>query len=375
MRKKIFAVSDIHGHYKELKNALEKAGFIPNDETQLLIVCGDCFDRGNENRLVFEYLNAIQNKILIKGNHEDMLALILDKKHIGRGGFSNGIDCTIRDFFGDEAFGILDPMYQAAIKLNFWGKEDILSELHSFMADMYDYFETENYVFTHGWLPSVAVDEGVYRIKDDFRLEQPGLWERARFTEWYRRYQQGALLEGKTIVCGHRTSRFGCLFDETRDPSDFSAFYAKGMIAIDAATIQSKEVNVLVIEDEEIPMQTHKMSLKTEPFLQICNGEKRVEMRLLDEKRKKLRVGDRIVFTHTENENETVSVRVIGLHAYKKFNDMLWDFSENVLGVPKETEDLDEMMSSYYSREDVQKFGALAIRVQIEKEDGLNENQ
>ena len=30
MRKKIFVVSDIHGHYKELKKALEKAGFIPD---------------------------------------------------------------------------------------------------------------------------------------------------------------------------------------------------------------------------------------------------------------------------------------------------------------------------------------------------------
>lgn len=367
MRKKIFAVSDIHGHYKELKKALEKAGFIPNDDSQLLIVCGDCFDRGNESRLVFEYLNTIQNKILIKGNHEDMLTLILDKKHIGSGGFTNGIDCTIRDFFGDEAFGILDPRYQSAIRLNFWGKEDILSELHSFMNDMYDYYETEHYVFTHGWLPSVAVDEGIYRVKEDFRLEQPGLWERARFTEWYRRYQQGALLDGKTIVCGHRTSRFGCLFDETRDPTDFSAFYAKGMIAIDTSTVQSKEVNVLVIEDEEIPSETHKMSLQTKPFMQIRDGEKRVEMRLLDEKRKKVRVGDSIVFTHTENESETVCARVVGLHAYQRFNDMLWDFPESALGIPKGTENLDEEMSLYYPEEDVRKCGALAIRICVER--------
>ena len=366
MRKKIFAVSDIHGHYKELKNALEKAGFIPNDEAQLLIVCGDCFDRGNENRLVFEYLNAIQNKILIKGNHEDMLSLILDKKHIGRGGFSNGLDCTIRDFFGEEAFGILDPLYQSALRLNFLGKEDILSALHSFMDNMYDYFETERYVFTHGWLPSVSVDEAVYQIKKDFRYEQPGLWERARFTEWYRRYQQGALLEGKTIVCGHRTSRFGCLFDEKRDPMDFSAFHAPGLVAIDSATVQSKEVNVLVIDDEEIPSETHRMSLKTEPFLQIRDGEKRVELRLLDEKRKKLRVGDKIIFTHTENEEENVSARIIGLHSYRIFNDILWDFPNRVLGIAEDVENLDEFMSSYYAKEDVRANGALAIRLSVE---------
>ncbi|MBQ3489857.1 MAG: metallophosphoesterase [Clostridia bacterium] len=366
MRKKIFAVSDIHGHYKELKFALENAGFVPGDETQLLIVCGDCFDRGSENRLVFEYLNAIQNKILIKGNHEDMLALLMDKKHIGSGGFTNGIDCTLRDFFGDEVFGDPDPYYQASLKLHFEGKEDIFSALHAFMDDMYDYFETEHYVFTHGWLPCKTDDAGICSIKEDFRYEQPGLWERARFTEWYRRYQQGAMLEGKTIVCGHRTSRFGCLFDGNRNPEDFSIFHAPGLAAIDTSTVQSKQVNVLVIEDEEITSQTHAMSLKTEPFLQIRDGEKRVEMRLLDQKRKKIRVGDRIVFTHTENKDETVCVCVVGLHAYSHFNDMAWDFSDRMLGIPPETENLNDMMSLYYEKEDIYTFGALAIRLAIE---------
>ena len=172
MRKKLFVVSDIHGHYKELKAALEKAGFIPNEPTHLLIVCGDCFDRGSENCLVFEYLNEIQNKILIKGNHEDMLTLLMDKKHIGRGGFSNGIDCTLRDFFGDEVFGDLDPYYQASLKLHFEGKEDIFSALHSFLDNMYDYFETEHYIFTHGWLPCNTDDTGACRIKEDFRYEE-----------------------------------------------------------------------------------------------------------------------------------------------------------------------------------------------------------
>jgi len=366
MRKKLFVVSDIHGHYKELRKALEKAGFIPGEESHLLIACGDYFDRGSENRLVFEYLNEIQNKILIKGNHEDMLALILEMKHIGRGGFTNGIDSTIYDFFGYEAIGGLDPSYQEAYHLNLDGKEETVAALRCFMDQMYDYFETERYVFTHGWLPTVKTEDGACFIKEDFRYEQPGLWERARFAEWYRRYQQGAMLEGKTIVCGHRTSRFGCLFDEKRDPMDFSPFYADGMIAIDTATAQSKQVNVLVVEEEEIPSEMHEMSLKTEPFLQIQRGEKRVELRLLDEKRKKLRVGDRIVFRHTENESETICARILGLHAYSKFNDMFLDFSPRSLGVSEKTENLDETMSSYYAEEDVRRFGALAIRFMLE---------
>ena len=366
MRKKIFVVSDIHGHYTELKNALDEAGFIPGEETHLLIACGDYFDRGSDCRLVYEYLNGIQNKILIKGNHEDMLALILNARHMGSGAFSNGMDCTILDFFGNDAIGGLDPLYEGAYLLNLRGKEKVVSDLFAFMDRMYDYFETEHYVFTHGWLPTVKTEDGSCYIKEDFRYEESGLWDRARFAEWYRRYHQGAMLEGKTIVCGHRTSRFGCLFDETRDMSDYSPFYAEGMIAIDTATSESKKVNVLVIEGEDISFETHKMSLKTEPFFRIREGEKRVELRLLDGKRKKIRVGDRIIFTHTENDEETVCARVIGLHKYRCFNDMLSDFSCQSLGIPAGTENLDQLMLSYYSKAEIQTFGALAIRLMVE---------
>ena len=366
MRKKIFVVSDIHGHCYELKKALEKAGFRANDEAHLLIVCGDCFDRGEENRAVFEYLNKIQNKILIKGNHEDMLTLLLDEKHIGNGGFSNGMDTTLRDFFGDSVFGELDPYYQSSLQLRFEGKEDVFAALHSFADHMYDYFETEHYIFTHGWLPTVKTEDGSCYIKEDFRYEQPEAWKRARFAEWYRRYHQGAMLTGKTIVCGHRTSRFGCLFDETRDVADFSPFYTKGLIAIDGATAESKQVNVLIVEDEDISFETHRMSLKTEPFSQIGNGEKYVEMRLFDEKRKKIRVGDRIVFTHTENEEETICTRVVGLHTYESFDEMLLDFPARALGVADRNKNLDKIMESYYAEEDIQRYGTLAIRLMLE---------
>jgi serine/threonine protein phosphatase 1 len=77
MKKSIYAVSDIHGHCAELKKALDEAGFRINDESCLLIVCGDYFDRGVENREVFDFLCSVSNKILIRGNHEDMLEQLL----------------------------------------------------------------------------------------------------------------------------------------------------------------------------------------------------------------------------------------------------------------------------------------------------------
>ena len=51
----------------------------------------------------------------------------------------------------------------------------------------------------------------------------------------------------------------------------------------------------------------HEMRLNNEPFNKIKEGTKTVELRLLDEKRKTLRVGDKIIFTNRAN-NEKIDV-------------------------------------------------------------------
>jgi len=351
-----------------MKRALDEAGFVANDEGSLLIVCGDCFDRGSENREVFDYLRSVRNKILIRGNHEDMLEVLFEKKHMGRIGFSNGTDQTLRDFFGDRVIGSIDVNYSFSNKLHFEEKGETVLALKDFIGGMYDYFETEHYVFTHGWLPVTFDANYDCSVDPDFRYAQPSDWERARFAEWYRMYGAGAVLEGKTVVCGHRASRFCSLLGVSRDPEDYSVFRAKGLAAIDGSTFHSGQVNVLVIDGEDLSFRTHRMSLRTEPFLKIACGEKRVELRLLDEKRGAIRVGDRIVFSHTENPSEVIRVRVIGLHAYRSFDEIARDFSSRELGFADGAESLGDRMRSYYSDEDVQKYGALAIRIAPENE-------
>ena len=43
---KFFVVSDVHGFYDELLNALDDAGFDSENTDHYLISCGDNFDRG-----------------------------------------------------------------------------------------------------------------------------------------------------------------------------------------------------------------------------------------------------------------------------------------------------------------------------------------
>ena len=112
--------------------------------------------------------------------------------------------------------------------------------------------------------------------------------------------------------------------------------------------------------------QTHTMRLRTEPFLQIKSGKKRVELRLADKKRSSIRIGDSVIFVHTENEAQTLRVRVTALCRYENFDEVRIDFDWSELGFAAGEESLGERMRAYYSDSDVQTYGVLAICIERE---------
>ena len=67
---------------------------------------------------------------------------------------------------------------------------------------------------------------------------------------------------------------------------------------------------------------THEMRLDTRHFDRMARGEKTVEMRLFDEKRQKISVGDSIVFTDASDASRQLSVRVVALHRFANFADL-----------------------------------------------------
>ena len=52
-------MSDVHGFYSILKDELDKAGFIQNNNNHTLIICGDLFDRGPE--ALYDYIEYKKN--------------------------------------------------------------------------------------------------------------------------------------------------------------------------------------------------------------------------------------------------------------------------------------------------------------------------
>lgn len=67
---------------------------------------------------------------------------------------------------------------------------------------------------------------------------------------------------------------------------------------------------------------THSMKLKDNPFNKIASGEKTIELRLYDEKRKRIKVGDRIEFTKISHPDKKLITEVIALHLFSSFKEL-----------------------------------------------------
>ena len=235
--RKLFVVSDVHGHFTLLKEALDKAGFDSNNENHLLICCGDYFDRGTENLEVLKFFERLKNKVLIRGNHEDLLLKLFQTGKVLPHNYINGTMTTLESFLGKYSINPVDDT------IDFSGKTRVVDRVCDFIDELVDYYETDNYVFVHGWLPN-----GVKK-SDELADATSGDWEKARWTKWTDMYDGEKPLTDKTVVCGHVPSFFAKFFDASRGSHNYDIYYGKGMIAIDAGTFDTKQVNVLVIED------------------------------------------------------------------------------------------------------------------------------
>lgn len=112
-----------------------------------------------------------------------------------------------------------------------------------------------------------------------------------------------------------------------------------------------------------IRRRTVDMRLNETPFQQIKNGEKRIEVRLYDEKRRNVEVGNRICFTH-ENGKEKLLMRVVELHRYENFRSLFEGVGLEACGFYAcSVDEAVEQMRAYYSIEEEEKYGALGIEI------------
>lgn len=216
-----------------------------------LIMLGDLFDRGHEAKQLQQFIleQMEQDKIiLIRGNHEDLFVELVTTDAGMPYSYhkSNGTYDTALQLTG------FDPVMASIRHYDFADAAKDTPFYKEIIPAMLDYFETEHYVFTHGWIPSIPNRDKSYSYISSWREADREQWNQAR---WFNGMDAAQTAdENKTIVCGHWHTSYGHSKYEHKgtefgEDADFSPYYGPGIIAIDACTAFSGKVNCLVIED------------------------------------------------------------------------------------------------------------------------------
>ncbi len=110
--------------------------------------------------------------------------------------------------------------------------------------------------------------------------------------------------------------------------------------------------------------KTHEMALNPAPFSLIKSGTKRVEMRLYDEKRQGVKEGDLVRFRNRES-GEELTVSVVAPRRFPDFAALYNAYDKVALGYLENEQASPSDMEEYYTREDIEKYGVLAIEIEL----------
>lgn len=128
---------------------------------------------------------------------------------------------------------------------------------------------------------------------------------------------------------------------------------------VESVALLSRQINV------------HKMKLYSAPFEMIKSGEKTIELRLFDEKRQQVKVGDKIIFTNTTT-GETLNRTVVKLHRFDNFDELYKTLPLLKCGYTTDIIDTATPadMEQYYSVEEQKKYGVVGIELCLTKQNG-----
>lgn len=114
-------------------------------------------------------------------------------------------------------------------------------------------------------------------------------------------------------------------------------------------------------------MKKHIMKLYPSPFRLMAEGKKTIELRLYDEKRKAISVGDTITFVNSEDSSAILNVIVIELFIFDSFDELYQKLSLLECGYTEENINMATAsdMELYYSKEQQKQNGVVGIKVSL----------
>lgn len=277
MGKTYYCISDIHSGFTPMKKALWQAGYRKTDKNAVLVIAGDLFDRLNESAEVYNFVHSIpkNRRILVRGNHEDLMMDLLSKFMPDSHDYSNGTVRTICNFTGHteeeirwgthekESYIVWEEAKQAFKKMGVY-------KFIKNKSNWVNYAEIGKYIIVHSFIPTKLKPEYSFlkyqprynvsaealRYDPDWRKADLYDWEDARWGNPAEQFKSGLfdeeLKQGKTLICGHwHTADFWNILDgEYKDITECNLYNNHGIIGLDACTVRNKRCNVFKIEME-----------------------------------------------------------------------------------------------------------------------------
>ena len=117
-------------------------------------------------------------------------------------------------------------------------------------------------------------------------------------------------------------------------------------------------------------MKKHIMKLFPSPFRMIAEGKKTIELRLYDEKRKRISVGDTITFVNIEDSSAVLNVIVVELFVFDSFDELYQKLPLLECGYTEKDINMATAsdMELYYSKEQQRQYGVVGIKVSLKNE-------
>ena len=106
----------------------------------------------------------------------------------------------------------------------------------------------------------------------------------------------------------------------------------------------------------------HTMKVQTKYYNLLKSGAKTVELRLWDEKRQLIKVGDQIIFSDLSNPDDTFTGQVLALHRANSF-DKLCDIISPAQAGFATKEELIDCLQEFYTPEAQAQYGVVGIEV------------
>lgn len=248
-----FVFADPHGNYEALLAAITEMGYDAANPKHQLIGCGDYFGRAaqinSDCMNIWRYLTSphhTNKPICIRGNHESILIDAIERRQLTETDIYNGEHNTFASFLGRYPNQV---KYDCCLQFDA-AKAMIDVGFYDWLKSLPWCFETEHYIFTHGFVPMMYFARGVELGDfDDWS------WARASWAKTPDDIKTLDLINiksHKTIVFGHwrakeLNERFAGKWEEV--DGDIYVDKERKLIGLDTTTVLSHKVGCVIIED------------------------------------------------------------------------------------------------------------------------------